>query len=112
MPQRRDDPVNAEPQGFDPGNEPSVEREAELGPVVRMALQIGWPAFVMAGVIEALVFAVVDPNGLHWFGGERIEWPAQAVYTVSFFIFWLVIATACGISRALMTFREDVRIVP
>lgn len=109
MPPRRDDLENAVPRGFDLGIEASGERETELRPVARMALQIGWPAFMMAGVIEALVFAVVDPNGLHWIGGERIEWPAQAVYTVSFLIFWLVIAIACGISRALMTFSRDVR---
>lgn len=84
--------------------------ELEVRPAVRLALQIGWPAFVMAGVTEALVFAVVDPHNLHWFGGEHIDWPVQAVYTVSFFIFWLVIAIACGISRALMTFSDDVRV--
>lgn len=108
----RDDPLNPAAQGVDPDAEEPLEREREVRPAVRMALQIGWPAFVMAGVIEALVFAVVDPAGLHWFGGERIDWSAQAIYTVSFFIFWLVIATACGISRALMTFRQDVRIGP
>ena len=64
----------------------------------------------MAGVMEALVFSVVDPQSLHWFGGERIGWAPQAVYTVSFFIFWLVIAISAGVSRALMTFEDDVRI--
>lgn len=77
-----------------------------------MAMQIAWPAFLMAGVLEALVFSVVDPQGLHWFGQQAIDWPVQAVYTVSFFIFWFVIATACGISRALQTFRADVRLGP
>ncbi len=27
-----------------------------------------WPAFLVAGVIEMLVFAMVDPKHLHWFG--------------------------------------------
>ena len=39
------------------------------------ALQILWPAFLMAGVLEMLVFAVVDPAELHWFGGPAIGWP-------------------------------------
>lgn len=104
MPPQRDEPLIALAPESDP--------DAEVRPVVRIALQIGWPAFVMAGVIETLVFAVVDPGGLHWFGGARIDWSAQAIYTVSFFIFWLVIATAGCISRALMTRKRDVRIEP
>jgi hypothetical protein len=48
------------------------------------ALTILWPAFLMAGVLEMLVFVVVDPADLHWFGGEALNWSAQAVYTVTF----------------------------
>lgn len=88
----------------------SVDRSP--GRVRLMAMQIAWPSFLMAGVMEGLVFAVVDPQGLHWFGQQAIDWPVQAVYTVSFILFWLVIASACGISRALNTFTNDVRIQP
>ncbi len=77
-----------------------------------MAMQIAWPSFLMAGVMEALVFSVVDPRGLQWFGQQPIDWPVQAVYTVSFFLFWMVIAVACAISRALHTFTHDVRVGP
>jgi hypothetical protein len=66
------------------------------------ALSVLWPAFVMAGVLEALVFAVVDPTTLAWFGGEPIEWPRQAVYTVSFFVFWGVIAAAGALTAILV----------
>lgn len=86
------------------------EREEGVGPRLMMALQIAWPAFLMAAVLEGLVFSVVDPRGLHWFGGAPIEWAPQAIYTVSFFIFWLVIAVAGAISRALMTVEQDVRL--
>ena len=82
------------------------------GPVWLRAMQIAWPSFLMAGVMEGLVFSVVDPASLNGFGLEAIDWPVQAIYTVSFFIFWLVIAMACGISRALHTFTEDVRFRP
>lgn len=56
--------------------------------------QIAWPAFVAAGVLETLVFAVIDPNELHWFGGVRIDWSAQAVYTFTFLLFWGAITAA------------------
>lgn len=71
------------------------------------ALQILWPAFMAAGVLEMLVFAVVDPGDLHWFGGPPITWSAQAVYTVTFLIFWVAISTA-GAMTALLALESDV----
>lgn len=69
-------------------------------------LSVLWPAFVMAGVLEALVFAVVDPGSLTWFGSRPIQWTAQAVYTVTFFIFWGVTSTA-GALTALLVREQD-----
>lgn len=68
----------------------------------RLGLQVLWPAFVMAGVTEMLVFAVVDPADLRWFGGPALGWPRAATYTVSFLIFWGVTAVACGITALLL----------
>jgi hypothetical protein len=65
------------------------------------ALLILWPAFLMAGVLEALVFVVVDPTQLRWFGGEAIEWSRMTVYSVTFFIIWGAIATS-GASSSLI----------
>jgi hypothetical protein len=65
------------------------------------ALVVLWPAFLMAGVLETLVFAVIDPSDLTWFGGPPIAWSAQAVYTVSFLIFWAVTALAGALSVLL-----------
>ena len=69
--------------------------------VRQRAMAIAWPAFLMAGVLEVLVFAVVDPGDLHWFRGPRIGWSTQAIYTISFLIFWGV-TTATGLLTALM----------
>ena len=73
----------------------------------RRSLQILWPAFVMAGVMEALIFAVIDPADLHWFGGEVFDWPRPATYTVSFLIFWFVISLSGAITALLMTEPDD-----
>ncbi len=75
-------------------------------PVKQRALTILWPAFLMAGVLEMLVFVVVDPGDLHWFGGEALDWSTQAVYTVTFFIFWGVISLA-GALTALLDASPD-----
>jgi len=48
---------------------------------------IVWPAFLVAAVLEMVVFAVVDPSTLHWFG-QPVPLSSEAVYTLSFFVFW------------------------
>jgi hypothetical protein len=58
-----------------------------------------WPAFLMAGVMEMVVFAMVDPQDLHLFN-HPIDIPRQGIYTLSFFIFWFV----CAVSNCLTLF--------
>lgn len=48
---------------------------------------IAWPAFLVAAVLEMIVFAMVDPGDLHWFG-QPLGLSRQAVYTLAFFVFW------------------------
>jgi len=72
----------------------------------RTALQVLWPAFVAAGVLELLVFAHVDPSDVHTLAGAPIDLSRQAVYTLSFFGFWAVIAAAGAVSSWLRE-RED-----
>ena len=60
-----------------------------------------WPSFLMAGVLEVMVFAVLDPSGMRWFDGDAIVWSRTAVYSVTFFIFWAVISTAGAITALL-----------
>jgi len=60
-----------------------------------------WPAFVMAGVLEMLVFAVVDPSTLRGPGDELLGWSPQAVYSVAFLLFWAVISAAGWITHVL-----------
>ncbi len=59
---------------------------------------IAWPAFLMAGILEMLVFAMVDPQDLRWFG-QPLALSRQGVYTLAFFVFWGI--TLC--SSALTT---------
>ena len=53
-----------------------------------------------------LVFAVVDPHDLRWFGGPSIDWPPVAVYSITFLMFWGAIATA-GALTALLSLTAD-----
>lgn len=51
---------------------------------------IAWPAFLMAGVMEMVVFPFVDPEALQWFH-KPVSLSREGVYTGAFFLFWLVI---------------------
>jgi hypothetical protein len=70
------------------------------------ALRILWPAFMVAGVLEAMVFAVIDPADMHWLSGPPLAWSTQAVYTVTFLIFWAAIASASAITAFLSVDRD------
>lgn len=61
--------------------------------------QILWPAFLIAGVLEMVVFALVDPTGLT-VGSWAPD--ARTVYSLTFFVFWALVATASGISHVMM----------
>ncbi len=65
---------------------------------------IAWPAFLLAAVLEMLVFAMVDPGDLHWFG-QPLDWSRQAVYTVAFFVFWGVTMASSALT-ALLVIRK------
>lgn len=84
-----------------PGVDESPAPVGSTRPLRERVLLILWPAFVMAGVLEALVFVVVDPGALHWFGAEPLQWSASAVYSVTFLIFWGVVATSGALTQLL-----------
>lgn len=58
--------------------------------------QVLWPSFVMAGVLEMLVFSVVDPATL-----DLGAWSPDptTVYSLAFFVFWAVMALAAAASQ-------------
>ena len=70
-------------------------------------MAVAWASFLAAGVLEALVFAVVDPGELHWFGAAPVELSTQAVYTVSFLIFWGVSALGTSVALLLVNLPDD-----
>jgi len=74
-------------------------------------LWIVWPAFLGACVLELLVFAVVDPAELRW-GSYTLDWSRQAVYTVSFFVFWIVTMGACALTTLLRLDPSEVNEAP
>lgn len=68
---------------------------------------IVWPSFLMAGMLEILVFAMVDPEDLHCFG-KAVKLSRQGIYTLSFFAFWLVTMLSSALTAFLAIPRSDV----
>jgi hypothetical protein len=68
---------------------------------------IGWPAFLVAGVLELLVFAVVDPLSLHWFG-QPLGLSRQAVYAMGFLVFWAAAAVGGALTLLLAMPPQEV----
>ena len=71
-------------------------------------LRILWPAFLVAGVLEMLIFAVFDPQEMRWFGGPLIGWSPLTIYSITFLIFWGAIATAGALTALLTLTAEEI----
>lgn len=67
------------------------------------AAQILWPAFLVAGVLEMIVFSSIDPELLR-LGSWQPD--TQTAYSVSFMMFWALIAAASAISHWLMAMQD------
>jgi len=62
----------------------------------RLLMWILWPAFLVACLGEGLLFSIVDPEELIFFG-HHVDLSKEGVYTVGFFIIWGL----CSLSSAL-----------
>ena len=73
----------------------------------RRLMWIAWPAFLMAGIVEMLIFAVVDPETLHWFG-EPLHLSREGAYTLAFFVFWIIIMVSSALTTVLSLSASEV----
>lgn len=64
------------------------------------AMQVIWPAFIAACMLELVVFAFVDPAEVHWVG-RSWGWSSQAIYASGFFVFWVICAVASSLTAIL-----------
>jgi hypothetical protein len=69
-------------------------------------MAVGWPAFLAACLLEWAVFAVADPLELSW-AGSPLGWSRMGVYTIAFFVFWVITFAACFLTAILRTGPVD-----
>ena len=85
----------------------SADTSVPLTPFAHRVSAILWPSFLMAGVQEMLVFAFVDPADLHWLGGTTLGLSSASVYTVAFFMFWVMMSLAGALTQLLLVEPEQ-----
>jgi hypothetical protein len=68
------------------------------------AAQILWPAFLVAGILEMVVFSWIDPSVIH-LGAWQPD--AQTTYSLAFFVFWTLISVASYMSHWMMAAPES-----
>jgi hypothetical protein len=70
-------------------------------------MRIAWPAFLVAAMLEMVVFALVDPSDLHWFGSP-LALSREAVYTLAFFVFWGLAMASSALTTLLAAPSSDI----
>ena len=73
----------------------------------RLAIVV-WPAFLVAGVLEIVVFACVDPSSLHGPDGRPLGLSETAGYSLAFFLFWAVVSAGCLVALKLACSAEEI----
>jgi hypothetical protein len=63
-------------------------------------MAIAWPGFLVACLLEVLVFALVDPQDVRWLG-QQISSSRETVYTLTFFVFWLMAMLSSALTYLL-----------
>lgn len=66
-----------------------------------------WPSFIVGGVAEAVFFTLIDPQELYLLG-EPVHWSPTAVYSVGFFMFWVIAAASSAFTCLLQRGASDV----
>lgn len=67
---------------------------------MRTFMGLAWPAFLAACLLELVVFALVDPQDLHW-TGQPLGLSRMGVYSAAFFVFWAISAVGCALTALL-----------
>lgn len=73
--------------------------------MLRLAMSILWPSFLVAILAEGFFFSMFDPADLMMVGGH-VDLKPTAVYTIGFFFFWVFCALASMLSCYLLRTEE------
>ncbi len=69
--------------------------------MLKLAMLILWPSFLVAIMAEGFFFSLFDPVDLLLVGGH-VDLPPIAAYTIGFFFFWSFCSLAAMLSCYLL----------
>ena len=70
-------------------NEEVEQKDEEKIPCVQRVSAILWPSFIAAGIANSFFFTFFEPQALLYAGGYP-EISNIGVYSIGFFLFWLL----------------------
>jgi hypothetical protein len=70
-------------------------------------LAVLWPSFLVAILMEGLVFTLFDPASLRWTDSMGEPLSPLAVYSVGFLAIWALMSLAVTLGRAFPLPPED-----
>ncbi len=70
--------------------------------LAKQIMSVLWPSFLTAGVLEMLVFGLVDPLEAGSLG-KYPEMSRQTVYALGFGVFWLITTVSSALSVWLVS---------
>lgn len=74
-------------------------------------MRILWPAFLIAGIADGLVFSVFDPQDMRLFG-EPVDLGPRAIYSIGFFLFWAFASASSALTCLLQRSRDEINRCP
>ena len=66
-------------------------------PCVQRVSAVLWPSFIAAGIANSLFFTFFEPQALLYAGGYP-EMTNTGVYSIGFFLFWLLTSLSSGMT--------------
>ena len=79
----------------------NIKFDETIFSIRRLLMTILWPSFIMACVSSGLLFSLIDPQAL-FLHGNSAESGNEYIYSITFFIFWLLGAMTSGLTAILM----------
>ena len=77
----------------------------------RQLMWILWPAFLVAGMADGLVFSLFDPQDMQIFG-EPVNLSPRAIYSIGFFLFWAFAAASSALTCVLQRTSSEINRCP
>lgn len=79
----------------------NIKLDETIFSVSRLLMTILWPSFIMASISVGVIFSIIDPEALVLHGNST-ETSNVVIYSITFFVFWLLGAIASGLTALLM----------